>query len=707
MAGLDNIKKFQVGGYTGVADPEIPDTEARIQTKAPAGSNIVGTIGMDPEQSKIILANMQKLIDESESPFAKIASGLSKGVATAYGPASLTAFEREKALQDKQIMEYRQTMAALGAAGKQAESFAQMKAANLMAGEGKGGAGAGTGVGGTRASLIPGVKLTRYAGVDIPVEYAMALNQTQSNDEYKKVWNDKVLPFIQKYAEISGQPTLDSTMVNVQIKRANGTYEATQVPVREYRANPDRYVISPAQKAIVEEAVSKTPAAAPSAAVDISKVSKDPTLFKIAGGESNYRNVPNLEGASTAHGIYQITKPTFDTVISNNPDLKGITWEAFKANPEIQTAVAERKKAADAALLDKNKIEKTDLNHHTVWFSGDVKLATAPADTPIEKVLTSDQVKANKLQGKTAGDVRDMLQKRQDAGAKTAASLTGAPATTTEEIPTYETSAAAQKGATKYAEFSGEQQAKDIAKEYADFRTKTEPQDVADRRQLAVRNLQLLGKKGNEQIAGQLNDPGYMTGLLVLLRDGIQTPYGNVGMASMDDAMRRMSPNMSPETIKDSNELRRNLGEAGLQISSLMKGQGATSNFERDLYQQVVGSMRDNPELLKKLQVMMMARMDLNEQLRNLHDVRVKPGQPFDYATFKSSPEAKQAIKEYEAKLKAVLADNMSKLRTPEEARAIMAEAAQKARSANPEAYEKAQKERRSSLVEKHSTKAE
>ena len=49
----------------------------------------------------------------------------------------------------------------------------------------------------------------------------------------------------------------------------------------------------------------------------------------------------------------------------------------------------------------------------------------------------------------------------------------------------------------------------------------------------------------------------------------------------------------------------------------------------------------------------------------------------------------------------------MSKLRTPEEARAIMAEAAQKARSANPEAYEKAQKERRSSLVEKHSTKAE
>ena len=709
MAGLDSIRKYQVGGEVSTETP--PSDGGAIPYKAPSSTGMMGTIAMDPKETAKILANMQKYIDERESPMSQIATGLSRGMATGYGPEALSRFEAQKQSQDKQIMDYRTQMASLNAYGTQAQNFAKMKASNLVATDGTGAPGAGATVaGGTRGSLVPGVKMIKYAGVEMPQEYAMALENTISNDEYKTIWNNKVLPFIQKYAEISGNATLDSTLVPVQIKRANGSYEATQVPVREYRAHPERYIVSPAGQAIVDEAASKsTTTTTPSGTVDLSKVSKDPTLFKIAGAETNYRNTPNLEGASTAHGLYQITKPTFDTVISSNPDLKGITWEAFKANPEIQTVVAERKKAADAALMDKNKIEKTDLNHHTVWFSGDTKLATAPADTPIEKVMKPDQIAANKLEGKTAGDVRGMLQKRLDAGAQTASKLSGAPtATAAEEIPTYETSVAAQKGVTKYAEFSGEQQAKDVAAEYKDFKTKTELTDIADRRQLAERNLQILGKKGNENIAGQLNDPGYVTGMLVLLRDGIQTPYGNVGMASMDDAMRRMAPNMSAETIKDSNELARNLGESGLVISSLMKGQGATSNFERDLYQRVVGSMRDNPELLKKLQVMMMARMDLNEKMRSRHDVLLKPGQPFDFGSFKAKdPEVKQAIKEYEVKLKAILGDDMTKLRTPEEARKIMADAAQKVRSANPEGYERAQKERRSNLVEKHSTKAE
>ena len=704
MAGLDNIKKYQAGGDVSTETP--PSESAGIPYKAPTSTGMMGTIAMDPKETAKILANMQNYIDEREGFMSQIATGLSRGMATAYGPEALTRFEAQKQAQDKQVMDYRQQMATLNAYGTQAENFAKKKAANLGVIDGTAGA---TGVGGTRGSLIPGVKMVKYANVEMPQEYAMALENTISNDEYKTIWNNKVLPFIQKYAEISGNATLDSTLVPVQIKRANGSYEATQVPVREYRAHPERYIVSPAGQSIVDEATSKTTTTNPSAAVDLSKISKDPILFKIAGAETNYRNTPNLEGASTAHGVYQITKPTFETIISNNPDLKSITWEAFKQHPEIQTIVAERKKSADAALMDKNKIEKTDLNHHTVWFSGDTKLATAPADTPIEKVMKPDQIAANKLEGKTAGEVRGMLQKRLDAGSQTAAQLSGASVKTApEEIPTYETSAAAQKGVTKYSEFSGEQQAKDVASEYKDFKAKTELVDVADRRSLAERNLAILGKKGNENIAGQLNDPGYMTGMLVLLRDGVQTPYGNVGMASMDDAMHRMAPNMSPETIKDSNELARNLGESGLVISSLMKGQGATSNFERDLYQRVVGSMKDNPELLKKLQVMMMARMDLNELMRTRHDALLKPGQPFDFGAFKAKdPEVKQAIQTYEAKLKAILGNDMTKLRTPEQARAIMSEAARKIRSDNPEAYEKAQKERRSNLVEKHSTKAE
>ena len=684
MAGLDHIKKFQAGGYTGVADADQETPEAKIQTKAPAGSTIMGTIGMDPKQTEYILANMQKFIEERESPMARIASGLSKGVATAYGPASLAAFEREKMLEDQAIMNYRQQMAALRAAGTQAQEFSKMKAANLIAAEGTGKTG---GVQPTRGSVIPGVNLVRYAGVDIPTEYAMALNQSETKDEYKKIWNDKVLPFIQKYAEISGQPTMDSTMVNVQIKRANGTFEATQVPVREYRAHPDRYIISPAQKAIADEVSEKPKTGAPSASTAAAVTS---------GGQPKYLSTP---AAIAANKLGQTTGDFTDEEMDRLRVTEG-GKQAYPLNKDTKAMGPFQFLPETVKSLHERGIQFNPFNEKEAREVARNEL------NRLSKELGSKELALSAYGGHIQQDPTGYINKILVAAPATTAvsKTTAAPQ---EEIPTYETSLATQKGATKFAEFAGEQQAKDIAKEYSDFRAKTEPQDVADRRQLAVRNLQLLGKAGNEKIAGQLNDPGYMTGLLVLLRDGIQTPYGNVGMASMDEAMRRMAPNMSAQTIKDSNELRRNLGESGLQISALMKGQGATSNFERDLYQRVVGSMQDNPELLRKLQVMMMARMDLNEELRNLHDARLKPGQPFDYATFKASPEAKQAVKEYEAKLKAILADDMTKLKTPEQARNIMAEAANRARSANPEAYDKAVKERRSSLVEKHSTKAE
>jgi Transglycosylase SLT domain len=694
MAGLDNIKKYQAGNSV-TSDPETP--EAKIPTKAPAGSNILGTISMDSDETRKILDNMQRFIESREGFMPSLARGLSAGVATGYGPEALARFEAQKLAEDKQIMDYRTQMSALNAAGTQAQDFAKMKAANIVANEG---VGATSGATRSRGNLLPGVKLVNYAGVDMPVEYAMALNQTEGKDEYKKVWNDKVLPFVQKYAEISSNPALDSTYVNVQIKRPSGKIEATQVPVREYRDNPDSYIISPVQKAIADKVIGAAPsatAAAPSAATPTVTTATTPTT-----GQPKYLATP---AAQIASKIGQTKGDFTDTELDN------LRTAESSSDPY---ALHKTSKAMGAYQFTPETF--IDLHKRGIKFDPlDEKQSREVARSELNRLskeLGSKELALSAYGGHEKVDPTPYISKILKPGtaaptATTATTRSVAPAVV-EEIPTFETSSAAQKGATKYSEFSGEQQAKDVAAEYKDFKSKTELQDVADRRSLAERNLQILGKTGNEKIAGQLNDPGFMTGMLVLLRDGVQTPYGNVGMASMDAAMRRMHPNMSPETIKDSIELERNLGESGLIISALMKGQGATSNFERDLYQRVVGSMQDNPELLKKLQVMMMARMDLNEFMRTRHDALLEPGKPFDFGAFKAKdPEVKQAIKDYETKLKAILASDMTKLRTPEQARQIMSEAAQRARSANPEAYDKAVKERRSSLVEKYSTKAE
>lgn len=700
----------QPSGLNMVTDAAAADEAAQqqqaqgqVMAKAPASTGLTSKMALDPTQTAEMKAQMQKFIDEREGFLPNLARGLTLGMATAKGPGALAAIQRQQDLEAKQIMDYRQQMQAYQAASDQAQRFAQRKAGYADVGGGTGGAG-GAGAGGAKGNLIPGVNMVNYAGTQMPREFAMALDNAADQDEFKQIWNTKVLPFTQKFAEISGNPALDSGTMKVQIKRPDGTYAPTEVSVREVRMNPDLYILSPAQKQAIQ--APSTSVGGKGEFVDVSSLTKDPDLLRIAGGESSFKNVPNLGGTSSAYGVYQITKPTFDLVVSNNPDLKNLTWEAFKANPEIQTTVAERLKKSNDALLEKQNIPKNALNQHTVWFSGDTKLATAPAETPIEQVMKPDQIAANKLAGKTAGEVRDMLQKRQDAGQKTLAGLQqGAPAKTEAEvIPTYEESLISQQAASEYGKGSGQQQAKDIADEYKTFRAGIDTIDLANKRQMASRNLAILGKPGNEKIAGQLNDPGFITGVMTMLRDGIQTPYGAVGMANIEDAMVRMAPDAGPEMIKDRNELSRNLGESGLVISSLMKGQGATSNFEREIYQRVVGSLRDNPELLKKLQVMVMARMDLNEVLGEMHDKADKSGKPFDYKDFKKSSGYKMAVADYEKKLNAILGADMNKLKNPEDARKLMAEAANEARNKNPEAYDRAQKEQRKNLVEKHRT---
>jgi hypothetical protein len=103
-----------------VAEAETPAPEGAIQTTAPKATGITGKIALDPTQTESILANMQKYIDEREGFMPSLAKGLTRGMATARGPAALAATDREQNLQDKQIMDYRTQMAAYRAAQAQA-----------------------------------------------------------------------------------------------------------------------------------------------------------------------------------------------------------------------------------------------------------------------------------------------------------------------------------------------------------------------------------------------------------------------------------------------------------------------------------------------------------------------------------------------------------------------------------------------------------
>lgn len=164
--------------------------------------------------------------------------------------------------------------------------------------------------------------------------------------------------------------------------------------------------------------------------------SKDNILNLIAAAESDFKNAPNAGGTSGAYGIYQIVPKTFEGIKTNNPELKDYTWEQFKADPKIQTVFAEKLKQENIGRLKNKNIQDTPLNQYTVWFSGSTKLATSPADNPIGVALSPEQIKANRLEGMTVGQVREKLAANLERGQKVLTSSGVASGTPIAQTPT-------------------------------------------------------------------------------------------------------------------------------------------------------------------------------------------------------------------------------------------------------------------------------
>ena len=120
MAGLDSIKKFEGGGSTGDSSYSAPDQTSGGIPGYDTKTGTVGKIALSADATKDILANMQKYLDEREGFMPSLARGLSKGVAAGYGPSALTEYNRQQQAEEKQAMDYRQTMAALGSASQSA-----------------------------------------------------------------------------------------------------------------------------------------------------------------------------------------------------------------------------------------------------------------------------------------------------------------------------------------------------------------------------------------------------------------------------------------------------------------------------------------------------------------------------------------------------------------------------------------------------------
>lgn len=146
-----------------------------ILTSAPKSTGIKGDIPLGPDETEEILARMQAFIDQRESPLSLLMGGINKAYATTYGPGAALEYQRQQDIEDKQIMDYRNQMAAYRSAQKQADldaaDYAQKMKGRFSIQAAQPGAGMGT-----TASGAP-----TWDGIPIPDTVIARLKEGKAN----------------------------------------------------------------------------------------------------------------------------------------------------------------------------------------------------------------------------------------------------------------------------------------------------------------------------------------------------------------------------------------------------------------------------------------------------------------------------------------------------------------------------------------------
>jgi uncharacterized protein YdaT len=87
------------------------------------------------------------------------------------------------------------------------------------------------------------------------------------------------------------------------------------------------------------------------------------------------------------------------------------------------------------------------------------------------------------------------------------------------------------------------------------------------------------------------------------------------------------------------------------EIAQSATGQGSISDNERKMFQDMIGSASNTPEMLRKTQQFLQERNSYLKKVRSMYDDRVERGENINFAQFKASKEYRNASDEYFDKL--------------------------------------------------------
>jgi len=602
MAGLDNIKHFEDGGTTG--------TEGAIRYTPPKSTGITEKIALSADQTQGMLDNMQKLIAERESPFAKFASGLSKGVATAYGPTALANFERQQQEQDKQLMDYRQQMAAFRAAQEQAKNEAAKYASITPSG------GAGAATVDQSGVTIPASQLALEDALDTPGQ------KLEARRKFLSTLGTETIKADLNPASLDRKPTVVMNPLNNKPEvRDINRFEYEQLKKKGLIVDASSYYEAPAGK--LPGRMTGTVAGA-EAAQPLSVRNNNPGNLKDPKtGELRTFATPQ-EGQKALEDDLQVKLSGQSPVLKQRyGDTGGFLSPAMLAEA-WSPATAQGNSPESTINYGKYIAAKLGVDPTAqIPSTPEARAAVAQGIKEFESGQNKSNqiVNAPSVQVASTGmpDVADILAQRKIS-------------------ETEKTAAATERGK------SGEAMR-------TSFETDTDPGTLDDA-YATSRRIQDIVKK-DPTLSGVINQPGVAAAVAGVVQKGI----GNFGVADLENAIFKSLPTTTQKSIGERSELISYLAKIELQAAKLIKGQGQITEGEREILQRASSNISDPAELIYKKARVLERVTKMNEELSKVYGT----GEGYtDFRKFKNDPEFIRIHKEFRGDLENILKESPS-----------------------------------------------
>jgi hypothetical protein len=216
----------------------------------------------------------------------------------------------------------------------------------------------------------------------------------------------------------------------------------------------------------------------------------------------------------------------------------------------------------------------------------------------------------------------------------------------------------------KEERLGNEEEAKALAKSRADVTTKKigAGEDAFLRKQTAQTLQDLYAQEGMEQVSAVLERPGLIPAILKMAEDGVRLGGGyGISIPQVREiftANKINLPKVAGESKADYDArvqgVLDRVAQAGslfaqitFGLRSLAQGQGAISNFEQIIFNQMAPGFRDSVATIMAKTKHMAERANFDQSVR---DSLLDSGMSYD--RFSRTPEYQNAVKQYDSKIK-------------------------------------------------------